>query len=659
MSEVRNWQPTKERVTWLSLATTSVLLPHTTHLPIWISIGYAVFVLWRLLHTFRGVPLPSRWFMMLMVTVVITGAAIDYRSVLGRDAGVALLAGLAGLKTLEIKIQRDAYVVIYLGLFLIVTNFLYSQTIGTGTYMLMVTVVYTVCLRVVAVAGPSETVLYRLNSAGRIVVQSLPLAVFLFILFPRLPGPLWSLPEDAHAGLSGLSDTMQPGHISQLSLSDKVAFRVRFDSRPPPPDKLYWRGPVMWDTDGNSWTANTRPRSRRLPAMEVTGTTISYEMTLEPHGRRWMFPLDVPTYVPRGAMVTPDLQLLSLRKITDRRRIRMSSHVEYSMAALSVGDRGRALALPRGKHLKARELALSMRLRNTNDEALVNDLLKYFREMPFYYTLRPPLPGPDPVDGFLFDTRTGFCEHYAAAFVVLARAAGIPARIVTGYQGGERNPLGDYLIVRQRDAHAWAEIWTAGLGWHRVDPTAAVVPDRIEHGMDAAIPPIIGPDLLGIQPPKGLQEWLRSLRHGLDTINNSWNQWILGYGSIRQRAFLAALGLDARDWRQVGVWILVSLLFCISLVAWWVWRGQQPVPDPVVKLYQGFTTKLSRIGVSTHPTEGPLSLVDRVGSLRPDLRSEVTRIAGLYVGLRYRDDDTTVAEFAQAVKCFRPKQDGK
>ncbi len=658
MSETCNWQPTRERIAWLSVATTLVLLPHTTHLPVWISLGYVVFIWWRLSHTFRGTPLPRRWIRVFLVTAVVAGAAIDYRSLLGRDAGVALLAALAGLKILEIRIHRDAYVAIYLGMFLIITNFLYSQTIGTGAYMVVVTIVYGVCLRTTAVAGPAESVPRRLKFSGRMLLQSLPLAIFLFILFPRLPGPLWSLPEDAHAGLSGLSDTMKLGNISQLSLSDKVAFRVQFDGLPPPPGQLYWRGPVMWDTDGSAWTARSRPRSRQLPFMEVAGAAVSYEMTLEPHGRRWVFPLDVPTYVPRGTVVTPDLQMLALRKVTDRRRFHMSSHVQYFVRGMSLADRTRALALPRGKHPRARELAMDMRARHAADEALIQELLGYFREQPFYYTLRPPLPGADAIDGFLFDTRAGFCEHYASAFVVLARAAGIPARIVTGYQGGERNPLGDYLIVRQRDAHAWAEVWTTGTGWRRIDPTGAVAPDRIERGMDAAIPPTIGPDLLGIRPPEGLRLWLRSFRHGLDAINNSWNQWVLGYGSIRQRAFLSAFGLDVRDWRQLGLWILISMLACVALVAWWVWRGQRAVVDAAVDQYRRYTARLARIGILVRPTEGPLSLAVRVAAERPDLKGETARIADLYMGLRYRDDGTSIAEFARTVKRFKPKPSG-
>jgi transglutaminase-like putative cysteine protease len=471
--ETRHWLLTQERTLWISGCLALVMIPHVARIPLWVLASFACFAGWRVTHAIRGVPLPSRWLVIAMSVAMLAGVYADYGTLFGRDTGVALLVVLTGMKLMESRGLRDAYVLSALGYFLVITNFLYSQSIFTGIYMLVVVLLMTATLIVFSTESGELDARARLRMAAGMLIQATPIMLVLFFLFPRLPGPLWSLPRDAHGAISGLSESMSPGLISRLSLSDAVAFRVTFQSRAPLPNQLYWRGPVMWHTDGRKWTSGNPARSWRAQYVELRGDPVDYTITIEPHQQSRLFALEVPTTIPRGAQMTQDFQLRTPKPVRVRRRYEVRSYPEARLTRVSIDEQSAALALPPGMHPRARELAEGWRQELQDDGAIVARALAYFRQQPFVYTLTPPLLERDSVDEFLFDTRSGFCENYASSFAVLMRAAGIPARIVTGYQGGELNPLGDYMIVRQRDAHAWTEVWLAESGWVRVDPTGA------------------------------------------------------------------------------------------------------------------------------------------------------------------------------------------
>ena len=545
--EVQQWRPTRERVVWLAVALSLVLIPHVLRMPLWVTVSFVLLALWRVEHVIHGVRLPNRWYRSALSIVIVIGVFLSYGTLFGRQAGIAALAVLAGMKLLETDSLRDAYAAAFLGYFLVITNFLYSQTIATGVYMLVVVVVMTATLIVISAPSKGLEVKKNLRYAAGMLAQALPLMLVLFLLFPRVPGPLWGLPKDAHSATSGLSESMSPGAISQLGLSTQVAFRVEFDGPLPEPSTLYWRGPVFWNTDGHTWSAGEHLLNRKLPDLEPRGAPVYYNITLEPHDQHWIFALDVPGTVQRNMRISDQYQLFSTRRVRERIRFRLRSYPNGTMKRMTPEQQDAALRLADGAHPMARELAASWREETTNDSEVVERALQYFRSRPFFYTLRPSLLLNDPVDDFLFDTRRGFCEHYASSFTVLMRAAGIPARVVTGYQGGDVNPLGDYIIVRQRDAHAWSEVWLDERGWVRVDPTAAVSPQRIEQGMDAAIPNQIGPEVFNFAPSGRVAQIFRNLRHGWDTVNNTWNQWVLGYGPARQRSLLASVGIDAAN----------------------------------------------------------------------------------------------------------------
>lgn len=651
--ETRHWEPNRDRTLWIAGSLALVLLPHAHRMPFWVTLGFVLLAFWRIEHVVRGTPLPGRWMRVALSLAIVLGVYASYGTLFGRNAGIAALSILAGMKLLEMDTLRDAYAAVFLGLFLVITNFLYSQTIPTGIYMVLVVIVLTAALTAINSSSSGLRVKQRLLHSGTLLVQALPLMLVLFVLFPRIPGPLWGLPKDAHSATSGLSDSMSPGTISQLGLSSAVAFRVEFDGPPPPPSKLYWRGPVFTHTDGRNWSGTEMFLNRRLPEIHPRGEPVRYTLTLEPHQQHWIFALDVPGTLQRNMRVSDDYQLVSTTRVQERRRYRLGSYIDARITHITPEQRRAGLRLPPGAHPKARALATEWRQEAGSDESFMERALLHFRTEPFFYTLRPPLLLGDPVDEFLFQSRRGFCEHYASAFTILMRAGGVPARVVTGYQGGEVNPLGDYLIVRQRDAHAWVEVWMGPRGWVRIDPTAAVSPSRIELGMNAILPAPIGPAAFGLETNESIASLFRGFRHGWDSINNTWNQWVLGYGPARQKEFLAGVGLDATNWKTLGASLLACIIVIMLAVALWLIR-RRPAADPLVRAYARFCKKVARLGIKRRPAEGPSAYAERVCGLHPGLSGSVRRITDLYVDIRYAEAGGDVRDLRKAVATFRP-----
>jgi transglutaminase-like putative cysteine protease len=652
--ETARWRLGRERVVWLTASMALVLAPHVARVPVWVSGLFVVLGLWRLANVLLAVRLPPRWLSGALGLALLPAIHASYGTLTGRSAGVALLVVLTGMKLVETRTMRDAFFVCFLGYFLVMTAFLFSQDIPTGLYMLVVALVMTANLAAIAGTAAPMPVLARLALAGRLLAQAAPVALLLFLVFPRIPGPLWGLPKDAHGAATGLDDSMTPGAISRLGLSDAVAFRVTFDGPAPEPSALYWRGPVLWHTDGRTWTRAKPAASREPRYVDARGAAVDHEIVLEPHQRRWLFALDAPATLPRGAVITEDILILDAKPVRERLRYRVRSYPERALPHLTDRQRLAALALPAGAHPRARELALGWREASAGDpRRVVERALDHFRQQPFYYTLRPPLLEGDTVDQFLFESRRGFCEFYAGAFAVLMRASGIPARVVTGYQGGEPNPLGDYVIVRQRDAHAWTEVWLEGEGWVRVDPTAAVAPSRIESGMDAAIPPTFGPPGLGLVAAEPVRRAWRRLRQSWDAANHRWNEWVLGYGPEKQRELLARYGVDARHWGQLA--LVLGAAISAVLLALGLWLARAPLrEDSAARAYRRFCAKLARIGLRRRPSEGPTDFASRVVAERPALAEAVERITALYVEARYARPGVDVRPLGLAVKAFRP-----
>ena len=641
----------------LLLSVLMVSAPHAVHLPLWVSALAAMLLGWRAYLNYSGNPLPPRWLLM-VVTLGVVGALFgSFHTLFGRDVGVTLLILLSTLKLLELRSARDAMVLLYLSCFIIITNFFYSQSIPTALFMLATLLaILSSWIHLQSGALPLKP---RLRIAAVILLQAIPLMLVLFVLFPRIQGPLWGMPQDAYA-TSGLDDRMSPGSLSKLSLSDAVAFRVSFDDKPPRHDQMYWRGPVLWDFDGLTWTPGRTPRTRK-PQLDSLGSPIDYAVTLEPHNKNWLFLLDMPAKISVPAGLTYDFQVQGKSNVTSRLRYTAQSHLAYrANAEEDPFQLQRALLIPRDFNPRAQQLAAGWRASQSGNEAIMRAALDYFNREGFQYTLEPPALGVHNVDDFLFETHKGFCEHYASSFVFLMRAAGVPARVVTGYQGGAYNSLGNYYIVRQSDAHAWAEVWLRERGWVRVDPTAAIAPARVQSGLAAAILDSGqaggGGAALSFMA-RTQSTWLISLRFNLDLLTYRWDQWVLGYNPERQFAFLTRMGMKDITWQNMAYTMLGGIALLVGLFALLMLRRLLPRnADKVQAAWLKLCKKLAKSGLPRATHEGPQNYVQRISLIRPRLSAELNELCRRYIALRYEKqlNKQALREFQRRVSAFKP-----
>jgi transglutaminase-like putative cysteine protease len=624
----------------LLLSILMVVAPHADHLPLWVSGLCAGLLLWRAYLNYSGRPLPKRWLLMLITFAGTGGIVLTFHTLFGREAGVTLLMLLATLKPM---------VLIYLACFIIITNFFYSQSIPTALYLLATLIV--IVTTWVHLQAQRIALKPRLRIAAVLLLQALPLTLILFILFPRVQGPLWGLPQDAYTS-SGLDDKMSPGSLSRLSLSEAVAFRVIYNDKIPRRDQMYWRGPVLWDFDGRTWTPG-RTVLTVAPKFTELNQQINYIVTLEPHNKPWLFALDVPDKLSVPATLTYDFQVLNKEPVNARMRYAARSNLVYhANLEEAVRQLQRGLQLPKQFNPRAQQLAAEWRASSKDDADIVRTALAYFNKQGFVYTLEPQLLGGNTVDDFLFTTRQGFCEHYASAFVFLMRAANVPARVVTGYLGGEFNDVGNYYIVRQSDAHAWAEVWLAEQGWVRVDPTAAIAPDRVQRGLSAALSDNAALPFMSRNPP----QWLQNLRLNLDTLANQWNQWVLGYDTERQFAFLTRLGMESITWQKIALNMVAGVGLVIALFALFMLRHLYTrQPDKVQAAWLKLCRKLAQAGLPRAAHEGAQDYANRVAAARPELGVAIRDLAARYSALRYGmlHDKYAQDEFLQRARALK------
>ena len=627
----RSKRPVSRRQTWWLLAAAVVSgLPLTPQLPLWLSLAAGAAFGWRAALTWRQWRLPPRWLLVLLVIGGTTGVFLQYRTILGRTPGIALLVVFLALKLLELRAARDAVATALLCYFLVLGQFLFTQTIPTALLAGLTVLVTTAAL--LAAGDDRPTPRQQLRRAALMLAQALPFLLLLFLLFPRVQGPLWGIPQDRFSAVSGLSDTMSPGSIAQLSQSDAVAFRVRFKGEVPAQSQLYWRGPVMPAFDGRSWRVTQTLGAYVEVPYAGRGEPVDYEVTLEAHGKFWLFALELPATLPPDSALTGDYQPVARQAVRNRLRYTQRAWPEATAGVNDApGMLRAALALPRDGNPRMRAIGAGWRAQYGDDGAAILAVAEnFFSRQLLTYTLNPPLLGADVVDEFLFDTKRGFCEHFAAAFVFALRAAGVPARVVAGYQGGEVNPVDGYLVVRQYDAHAWAEAWIAGRGWVRIDPTAIAAPSRISSNFAAAVP--AGEDLPFLA--RGDLAWLKELRYRLDAVTNGWNQWVLGYNPQRQRDLLAGLGLNEPDWRSMTA-VLSVLCGAVMLgLTAWILRKRMRV-DPALAAWRRFTARLARRGIAWQAWEGPLAFAERAARQAPIHADDITGIAALYARVRY------------------------
>ncbi|MFZ5524005.1 MAG: transglutaminase TgpA family protein [Pseudomonadota bacterium] len=641
----------KSLIYGLLLSILMVIAPHADHLTLWVSSLCGVLLLWRAYLNHSGRPQPKKWLLMLITIAGTSGIAISFHTLFGREVGVTLLMLLATLKLMELNTTRDAMAVIYLALFIIITNFFYSQSIPTALYMLSTLLVITVAW--IQVHGQSIPLKPRLRVAAILLLQAIPLTLILFVLFPRVQGPLWGLPQDAYSS-SGLDDRMSPGSLSRLILSEAVAFRVSYKDNPPLREQMYWRGPVMWNFDGRVWTPGNTTEQFLAPKFTGLGQAIDYTVTLEPHNKTWLFALDVPDKISIPSTLSYDFRLYGKKPVNARIRYEARSNLGYRANLQESGLQiRRALQVPRQFNLRARQLAAEWKADSADDAAIVQAALSYFNREGFQYTIEPPPLGTNSIDDFLFGSKQGFCEHYASAFVFLMRAADVPARVVTGYLGGEFNDIGNYYIVRQSDAHAWAEVWLKGQGWVRVDPTGVIAPARIQSGLSAAVSDNAALPFMARNPP----QWLRNLSLNWDALANQWNQWVLGYDNERQFAFLTRLGMESITWQKMAMNMAAGLGLLVALFALFMLRHLyvRIRTDKVQAAWLKLCKKLARAGLPRAAHEGALDYAARIATARPELAEPMHDLATRYSALRYgkTHGEQGQREFLQGISAIK------
>ncbi len=660
----------RNALVWIVICMFSLVAPHAIRLPLWVLAVYVLAVIWRTL-VYRGRwSFPGRWVKVAMTVSCFGGIYLSYKSLVSLEATVALLLTAFALKLVELVRRKDAYVLLFLGYFVCITEFLFSQDLLITVYTFFNVVLVTAAL--VALHQPDQHEFSRvpLRQAGIMLLQAVPLMLVLFFLFPRF-GPLWTVPIKSSAAKTGMSDFMRPGDVAKLSQSDEVAFRVKFDGDIPPRSKLYWRGLVMSRLEEATWSAlspfEVPVQERRPPPMDLQGTPLSYSIIMEPTRQNWLYGLHYAKSGHAGVMQAPDYRLFSPTPLEAELMYSVRSWTDVTVDQnLSTWRRKIETRLPPQGDQRTRELAVAMRAAAESDQAFVDAVLHKFRTEEYTYSLQPGvLPSSDGMDHFLFESRRGFCEHYAYAFVLMMRAAGLPARVVAGYHGGEVNPVNKTVIVHQFDAHAWAEVWLPDKGWTRVDPTAAVSPLRIEGGLEQAMAQegsFLADSPLSPLRYRGIP-LVNLLRLRYDALTYRWQSWVVGFDNQRQFELLHDVfgEISTRVYVTVfvGSWALVFIPVAISLLR----RRDLKRMDPLDESYLLFCDRLGEIGVTRQRGETAGQFARRAIEALPAHEKELRRITRLYTTLAYAPredrgsaDAELLQEFVTAIKRFRPER---
>ncbi len=652
----------RRSILWVITCLVISMLPQLASMPLHLVPITLLPIAWRLLAEFRDwKPMPM--VLRISATAIAVAALVTtYGGLMGRRAAVSMLVLMLSLKLLETFRVRDARVVASLSLFLCGTQFLFSQGVPMIVYIIS-------CLLSSLIAFmflqrcEAYDVLGKAPDTGRnlfaevgfgtaLLALAFPIGLALFLLFPRWGSPLWGLPEDALDARSGLSDSMTPGSIQGLFMDDSPAFRAKFEGGMPRNSDLYWRGPVFWQFDGSTWQVSYLSRNLLAESKpEPDRAPFRYVVQMEPTEQKWLFALDYPALVPQKTRMTIDYQLITSRPVTQLREYVMASDPGFQDSPkLKQTLLRAALELPQGFNPRTAELMSTWRKEARSDSEIVQRALQHFNQQQFRYTLNPPLLSKHTVDEFLFDTQEGFCEHYASAFTVMMRMAGIPARVVTGYQGGFYNNIGSYVLVRQSDAHAWSEVWIRGSGWTRIDPTAAVAPERVEQGAMESINQ--RRYMLDFQ-------WLRNARNTFDLFQRGWNNWVVTFGSERQSRLLSFLGWDIAGPAKLIIALVAAILvtgsFIFLLAPLLLKFRSSKKPDPLQRSWKKFLKKLKKAGFEPRPSMAAMELAAMANGQLQYNGDAIIRIAELYTRCRYSLNAGNQAELTELIRQFEPR----
>ncbi len=631
----------------LGLAVGCALLPHLQRLPSWLAAALVVIVVVRVILRRRGLGAASRWIRLPLTIALVALTWHEYGNVFGRDAGAALATGLLALKLIETEKTRDARVGLGFAAFVLMSALLFDQGL---TATVLVSAALIVVVAALAALQPAPLPATRPNwrmfkLAITLFAVGVPLALAGFVLIPRLASPLWGTPSDQRPRI-GLNDEMKPGSMTDLLIDESPAMRVVFDQPIVQPDRQFFRAVVLWDFDGTTWIRGKRADYQQPEPVQAIVQPTNYTVTMEASERRWLPSLDVPLSAPEGTRLSSERVILANDRINQPRAFKLSSALRYRLGdRLNVSDRASALALPAQRNPRTLTLAQKWKELFPNDPQSIVDAALAMYYARFTYTLAPPLLGRDSVDEFLFSTQAGFCEHFSSSFVVLMRAAGIPARVVTGYQGGWWSANGNYLLIRHSDAHAWAEVWIDDQGWMRVDPTAAVNPARIVYGSDGS------GQLSWLE-----NSWFRDMRNRMDGVNRLWTEAVVQFNALRQKQALTRFGVSDASQRDLITALVIAVIVMLTIATLWALR--QPKmrrSDALERTWLRLCERIAKQGPKRRDNEGPRDYAGRVAKQSDSRSREAAELIERYIALRYSlpmADSSAVAAFASLVGKF-------
>lgn len=644
----------RDKLAWLLVMQAMLILPLLFNLPFWLWLVWAIAAFWRT-QMFRGRwGAPGSLVKTLLALICAGGLFASYGGKTGTETMVGLLVCAFSLKLLEVNSARDAQLLVFIGFIITSTQFLFSQTPQAAAYVILCVVLLLASWRSLYLTHVQSTGL-RFKRGGMILLHALPIMLVMFVVIPRL-GPLWAIPNQQVAK-TGFSDSLSPGDLGNLALDQSPAFRVEFTNQPPSANQLYWRGLVLDAFDGRTWRMrDSWGVQARNPADDssIKRELTNYSIIVEPHGQPWLFSLMAAQRVENTSnsiRITADSLLLNHIPIAQRMRYQVTSALQLEWPEppqLNKQQRDNYTRLPRDGNPQTRALAESWRSQNLSDEQIITQALALFNRE-FTYTLQPPLLGQHSVDEFLLVSKRGFCEHFASSFSFLLRAAGIPARVVVGYQGGRWNPVENYLLVSQSDAHAWTEVWIDGKGWQMIDPTAAVAPNRIEQGMNEALGES---DQELVANAWQSSQLLYNLQLRWDAATYSWQRWVLNYDSEAQEGLLSRLLGGAEAWR-LTLWLIGLGLVGAVLFAWAILRNQKGAEvRPETQAVKKLEHKLAQLGYRRRAGETLSDFIRRVLYSEPQLKTGLTRIAHLFEQVAYQNRAEHLPQLQQAIKQF-------
>jgi len=614
-----------------------ITLPHVNHIPLTLFAFFNLLLIWRFVGIWRPDYLPNKVVIFLLTAAALFLLYTQHQGVLGRDPGTSLFVTALGLKLLEIKKERDLYLINYLAFIVATSQFLYQQSILMAAYILFVCCVLLATL--ISINSQKPETIAALKSASIIIFQALPISIVIFALFPRVEAPRWMMFDSQHTARSGLSDSLEPGSISRLGLSDELVFRVKFEAKIPPPNQRYWRGPVLSHTDGKRWTETSKQFfGKYLDKLSHTGLPYQYTLMMEPQDKNWVFALDMATSFPPSLKKNALYQLINQDNQNKRAEYKITSYPQYNTGYITKTELNDNLQLPGEPSDRIKQLVTQLHGFDQPAEVFIKSILNHFRKEQFHYTLMPPLMEEDPIDTFLFETRYGFCSHYATAFVYLLRVADIPARVVTGYQGGELNKTGGFLEIRQANAHAWAEVWLPNRGWTRFDPTAAIAPERIEQDVNIDLQLATG--LVNFMPVNinaaKAFSWMKNARQLWGSVDYSWQRWVINYTSDSQSKFLSSLGIN--DFTSMAYSLVLIICFITVVLAWFILKNKQTPVDKELRVYQLFCKKLAKAGVYKGNGETAQDFSRRLQKQYPEHADGINKITSFFIKIRYQKE---------------------